>query len=441
MHTANTVDEHAVTRKVTRRIVPFLFLLYIISYLDRVNIGYAALQMNQELALNSEAFGFASGIFFLGYFLFEVPSNLLLNKFGARVWIGRILVTWGVVAIASAFAQSATQLYVLRFLLGVAEAGFFPGLILYLTQWFRKKDLATTIALFLAAIPVSFIVGAPLSTWMMDHIHWFDWSGWRWMIVLEGAPALVGGVLCFLYLTDRPSDATWLKPQERDWLMNELEQEKRARPAAPHHSSLKMMANPKVLYLAFIYFVTQCASLGISYWMPQIIKSFPQTLSHTQIGLVAMVPYAFTMIVMVWWSRRSDRKKERRLHAAVPLAITALTLLGIGLTTNPYLSMTMISLSLAALYASKSPFWALSTESLSTTTAAVSIAVINSIGNLGGFFGPYLIGYIKSLTHTATSGLMAFSGLFVISFLMTLFIRTTAQQAPVLPEAIGERNW
>lgn len=164
-------------------------------------------------------------------------------------------------------------------------------------------------------------------------------------------------------------------------------------------------------------------------------------MSHTQIGLVAMVPYAFTMIVMVWWSRRSDRKKERRLHAAVPLAITALTLLGIGLTTNPYLSMTMISLSLAALYASKSPFWALSTESLSTTTAAVSIAVINSIGNLGGFFGPYLIGYIKSLTHTATSGLMAFSGLFVISFLMTLFIRTTAQQAPVLPEAIGERNW
>lgn len=440
MHTENAIDERAVTRKVTQRIVPFLFVLYIISYLDRVNIGYAALQMNRELALSSEAFGFASGIFFIGYFLFEVPSNLLLSKFGARVWIGRILVTWGIVAILSAFAQNATQLYVLRFLLGVAEAGFFPGLILYLTQWFRTKDLATTIALFLAAIPVSFIVGAPLSTWIMDHIQWLNWSGWRWMIVLEGAPALIGGVLCFLYLTDRPSGAKWLKPQERAWLMTELEQEKRSRPSAKHHGSLKVMANPKVLYLAFIYFVSQCASLGISYWMPQIIKSFPQTLSHTQIGLVAMVPYAFTMIVMVMWSRRSDRLKERRLHAALPLAITALTLLGIGLTADPYLSIGLISLSLAALYASKSPFWALSTESLPPATAAVSIAVINSIGNLGGFFGPYLIGYIKSWTHTATSGIMAFSGLFVISFLMTLSIRSAWQQTPVLSEVIGEDN-
>ncbi|CAJ0796706.1 MFS transporter [Ralstonia holmesii] len=440
MQTANAIDERAVTRKITRRVIPFLFILYVISYLDRVNIGYAALQMNRELALSSEAFGFASGIFFIGYFLFEIPSNLLLNKYGARVWIGRILVSWGFVAMISAFAQNAMQLYVLRFLLGVAEAGFFPGLILYLTQWFRAKDLATTIALFLTAIPVSFIVGAPLSTWIMDHVQWFNWSGWRWMIVLEGVPALVGGVLCFLYLTDRPSEAKWLKPQERDWLLNELKREEQARPRVQHHGSLKAMANPRTLYLAFIYFVSQCASFGIGYWMPQIIKSFPQTLSHSQIGLVAMVPYAFMMVVMVLWSRRSDRLKERRLHSALPLAVTGLALLGLGLTANPYLSMLMISLSLAGLYASKSPFWALSTESLPTSTAAVSIAVINSVGNLGGFFGPYVIGYIKHWTHTATSGLMAFSGLFVISFFMTLCIRTGQQDAPALSEPIGEHN-
>ena len=440
MKAHNAIDESAVARKITRRIVPLLFVLYIISYLDRVNIGYAALQMNRELALTSEAFGFASGIFFIGYFVFEIPSNLMLTKYGARIWIGRILLTWGVVAMISAFAQNAMQLYVLRFLLGVAEAGFFPGIILYLTNWFRAKDLATTLALFLSAIPVSFIIGAPVSTWIMDHIQWFEWSGWRWMLFLEGVPALIGAIVCFLYLTDRPGDAKWLKPEEREWLTNELDRERKSRPHARHHGSLKAMANPKVLYLAFIYFVSQCASFGIGYWMPQIINSFPQALSHTQVGLVAMIPYTFTMIVMVLWSRRSDRLNERRLHSAAPLAITGLALLGVGLTTNPYMSMLMISLSLAGLYASKSPFWALSTEILPASTAAVSIAVINSVGNLGGFFGPYVIGYVKGWAHSTTAGFIAFSGLFVISFLMTLFIRTGQQHAQASTGAISEHN-
>ncbi|WP_244438787.1 MFS transporter [Paraburkholderia dilworthii] len=213
---ARPIDERVLVRKIAWRIIPFVFILYIISYLDRANIGYAALQMNRELALTSEAFGFAAGIFFIGYFLFEVPSNVMLNKHGARVWIARILVTWGIISIISAFVHNATQLYVLRFLLGVAEAGFFPGIIVYLTYWFRAKELATTVALFTAAIPVSYIIGAPLSTWIMDNVHWMNWSGWRWMLVLEGAPALIGGIMCFLYLTDRPADAKWLKPDERD---------------------------------------------------------------------------------------------------------------------------------------------------------------------------------------------------------------------------------
>jgi ACS family tartrate transporter-like MFS transporter len=417
------IDEHALVRKITWRIIPFVFILYIISYIDRANIGYAALQMNHELALSSEAFGFASGIFFIGYFLFEVPSNVMLNKFGARVWIARILVTWGIVSVGSAFVQNATQLYVLRFLLGVAEAGFFPGIIVYLTYWFRAKELATTVALFTAAIPVSYIIGAPLSTWVMDNAQWLNWSGWRWMLVLEGAPALVGGVLCFFWLTDRPTDAKWLKPHEREWLLNELANDRKARPNAKHFGSLEAMTNPKVLYLSFIYFVYQCGSLGVGYWMPQIIKGFSRTLSHTQVGLIAMVPYIVATIAMVMWSKSSDRRNERRLHSAIPLGVAAFALLGAGLATNPYVAVTMISLSLAGLYAFKSPFWALPTLFLSRSTAAVSIAVINSVGNLGGFVGPFAIGYIKGTGKSATPGLLFLSALLVASFLMTYFIR------------------
>jgi ACS family tartrate transporter-like MFS transporter len=434
------IDERALVRKIAWRIIPFVFILYIISYLDRANIGYAALQMNRDLELSSEAFGFASGIFFIGYFLFEVPSNVMLNKYGARVWIARILVTWGIVSVISAFAQNATQLYVLRFLLGVAEAGFFPGIIVYLTYWFRAKELATTVALFTAAIPVSYIIGAPLSTWIMDSVHWLDWSGWRWMLVLEGAPALVGGILCFVYLTDKPADAKWLRLEEREWLLNELANDRKARPNAKHLGALKVMPNPKVLYLSFIYFVYQCGSLGVGYWMPQIIKGFSKTLSHTQVGLIAMIPYVFATIVMVAWSRSSDRRSERRLHSAIPLAVAALALLGAGLATNPYVSITMISLSLGGLYAFKSPFWALPTLFLTRSTAAVSIAVINSVGNLGGFVGPFAIGYIKGTGQSATPGLLFLAALLVASFLMTFFIRINEQRATDARGAVANQS-
>lgn len=415
---ATGLDEAAVVRKITWKIIPFVFVLYVISYLDRANIGYAALQMNQELALSSEAFGFISGIFFIGYFLFEVPSNVMLNRFGARVWIARILITWGIVSVACGFVQNASQLYVLRFLLGVAEAGFFPGIIVYLTHWFRARELATTVALFTAAIPVSYIIGAPLSTWIMDTVHWFGWSGWRWMLVLEGAPAILGGIACFLYLTDKPKDAKWLTQQERDWLEAELENDRKARPAAAHLPLTQTLTNPRVLYLSLIYFVYQCGSLGVGYWMPQIISGFSTTLSHTQIGLIAMVPYIFATAAMILWSRRSDRKGERRLHSALPLAVAALGLLG-----NPYLSIAMIAITLAGLYAFKSPFWALPTLFLSRSTAAVSIAIINSIGNLGGFVGPFMIGYIKGKGNSATTGLLFLAALLVVAFLMTYLMR------------------
>lgn len=425
MSTPDANREKAIVRKVTRRIVPFVFFLYIISYLDRANIGYAALQMNAELALTSEAFGFISGIFFIGYFLFEVPSNVMLNKLGARVWIARILVTWGVVAAASAFVQNASQLYVLRFLLGVAEAGFFPGIIVYLTQWFRNKEIATTVALFTAAIPVSYILGAPMSTWIMDNIHWMQWSGWRWMLFLEGIPAVVFGVVCFYRLTDKPEQAKWLNADEKAWLTGELDRERQARKNVQHLSVWQAMKNGKIIYLSFIYFVYQCGSLGIGYWMPQIIKSLSGSSTHFEVGLIATVPYIVATLAMIMWSRSSDQRDERKLHSAIPLGVAAVAMYAAGSATDTVVAVALISIALSGLYAFKSPFWALPSLFLSRETASISIAVINSIGNLGGFVGPFMIGAIKgSGKATPTAALGFLSALLLVSFLMTLFMKT-----------------
>ena len=417
--------EERTTRKVFWRIIPFCFVLYIISYLDRANIGYAALQMNQELGLTSEAFGFASGIFFIGYFLFEVPSNVAMAKYGPRIWMARILVTWGIVSVVTAFVQTTWQLYGLRFLLGVAEAGFFPGIIIYLTQWFRKRDQATTIALFTAAIPVSYLIGAPLSTWTMDVFNGVAGiTGWRWMLLLEGAPAVLGGIACYALLTDRPEQARWLKPEEKAWLAGELERERLAQgPAVKYLGTWQAISNSKVLYLSAIYFVYQCGSLGVGYWMPQIIKGFAGHLSNTQIGLIAMLPYAVATVGMVLWSRRSDRKDERKMHSAWPLLLSAVTLTVASLVSSPAIAMVCIAAALTGLYAFKAPFWAVPTLFLSRGSAAVSIAAINSIGNLGGFVGPYAIGKAKDLTGSAAGGLTFLAVLLFLAFAMMALMR------------------
>lgn len=414
--------EARTTRKVLWRIIPFIFTLYIISYIDRANIGYAALQMNHELALSSEAFGFAAGVFFIGYFLFEVPSNIALSRFGARIWIGRILLSWGIVAVLGAFVRNATELYVLRFLLGVAEAGFFPGIIIYLTHWFRAKDQATSVALFTAAIPVSYLIGAPLSTWIMDNVTGFGMSGWRWMILLEGLPAILGGIACFCFLTDRPEQAKWLSAQEKAWLTGELAKDRLQRPNIQKLSTLQAIANPKVLWLALIYFVYQAGSLGVGYWMPQIIKELSGSLSNFEIGVLAMAPYGFATIAMILWSMHSDRTGERQLHSALPLLIAALALAASGFTRSALLSIALIGIALAGLYAFKSPFWSLPSLFLTRSTAAISIASINSIGNLGGFAGPYMIGLMKGWTGSQKGGLLFLSALLLLAFALTYFI-------------------
>jgi ACS family tartrate transporter-like MFS transporter len=421
--TGTSTIEKTTLRKVFWRIVPYTFLLYVISYLDRANLGYAALEMNKDLALSAEAFGFAGGIFFIGYFLFEVPSNVALQKYGSRIWISRILLTWGIVAFVTGFAQNATQLYCLRFLLGVAEAGFFPGIIIYLTYWFRLKEQATTVAFFTAAIPVSYLLGAPLSTWVMDNVSGLGLQGWRWMLILEGIPAVAAGIFNYFYMTDRPEKAKWLTEEERSWLIAELAIDHEKRKNVEHLGLWQAISNPKVLFLSAIYFIYQVGNLGIGLWMPQIIQSFGQQLSHFQIGLVAMIPYAVATVIMVLWSKNSDRTGERQMHTAVPLLIGGLALAATGLTHNAYISVALISIALAGIYAFKSPFWSLPGLFLSRSTAAVSIAAINAIGNLGGFVGPYVMGAAKTWTGSALGGLIFLAVLLILSFFMTWFMR------------------
>lgn len=427
MSTTSLSDERfakRTVRKITLRIIPFVFLLYIVNYIDRANIGYAALQMNAELGLTSQAFGLAAGLFFIGYFLCEVPSNVMLAKFGARRWIARILLTWGALTVVMAFVQTDWQLYLIRFLLGVAEAGFFPGIIIYLGCWFRGKELASTMALFIASIPVSYIIASPLSTWIMHSINWGGVSGWRWMFVLEGVPAVVLGVVCYFALTERPKDAKWLTARERDWITAELEREQMAKAGTTAHLSIwRTLANPKVLYLGAIYFVYQVGSLGIGYWLPQIIKHFSGSLTTVQIGFIGMVPYIVATVAMIAWSRRSDRKNERKMHSYIPMGIAAIAMFLAAVLESPVLMIASISIALAGLYSFKSPFWAVPGQFLSLATAGTAIAAINSIGNLGGFAGPYALGLLIDTTGSAEAGLYFFAGLLVVSTVMMAALR------------------
>src|SRR6266702_3776964 len=363
--------ERAVIAKTYWRVIPLCFVLYIFSYINRANIAYAALHMNQELGLSSEAFGLASGLFFIGYFLVEVPSNLALLRFGPRIWITRILVSWGIVSAATAFVQTPMQFYVLRFLLGAAEAGFFPGILIYLSMWFRVRARATTISLFTAAIPVSYLIAAPVSTFLMTHVSGLGYSGWRWMLFLESLPALLGGVVTWFVLTDRPEQAKWLSPAERSWLAAELERDEGT--GRRQLGTLAAVSDPKVLYLVVIYFIYQCGSLGIGYWFP--------------------------------------------------LLIGGLALAGLLLTDSIVLSLLLITVSLTGMYAFKAPFWALPGLFLSRSTVAVSIAAINCTGNLGGFAGPYLIGTIKGHGGSAIAGLVALAALTLLAAVMTFLIR------------------
>jgi ACS family tartrate transporter-like MFS transporter len=411
MTPATPAIERRTIRKVRARIIPFLFVLYVVAFLDRVNVGFAALTMNKALAITSQQFGFLAGIFFLGYFFFEIPSNLLLHKLGARVWIARILVSWGLVSLCTGFAQSAMHVYIVRFLLGIAEAGFFPGMILYLTYWFRQREQAQAVALFMAALPVSNVIGAPISGLILDHIHWFGIGSWRWLLVLEAIPAIVLGVATWLLLPNRPEEARFLHRDEKDWLHGELARES-ARQAPL--SATRALASGRVWHLAAIYFALIVGLYVMSFWLPQVVKGLSARYSNTTVGVLVMIPHLVGLAIMLMVSRHSDRTGERRFHVALPAVAAAIALLTVGLVHSPVLSIVLLAVMATGIYSFLGPFWALPSQFLTGYAAASGIALVNSVGNLGGFVGPYMIGSLTRWTGSMYWGL-AFAGLSLLA--------------------------
>ena len=385
-------------RKLQLRLLPFLFLLYVIAFVDRINIGFAALTMNKELAMTSQQFGFAAGVFFFGYCLFEVPSNLLLHKIGARIWIARILITWGILAALTGFVHTVHHLYVLRFLLGLAEAGYFPGIVLYLTYWFRQREQARVLALFMTALPVTSIVGAPISGLILDHAHWLAIGSWRWLLILEGFPAILFGLLAYFVLPNRPSDAKFLTSEERVWLGASLRCEEEKKLLQGHYSVVQALLNPRVLCLGIIEMGIVTCSYTLNFWAPQLIKSLSGHYSNTAVGLMVMIPYVLGAVVMVLVSRSSDRKLERRYHAGIPVMVGGIALLLMGVFHSPVAIVALLSLLAIGAYGWCAPFFALPCEFLTGSAVAAGVALINSIGNIGGFIGPYAIGVVSGWT-------------------------------------------
>jgi MFS transporter, ACS family, tartrate transporter len=427
--------ETQTVRKVTLRIIPFVLILFVVNALDRNNIGFAALTMNKELGITSQQYGLIAGVFFFGYFIFEIPSNLLLHRIGPRVWIARILITWGIVTVLAGFAQTAHQLYAARFLLGFAEAGYFPGIILYLTYWFRQRQLAQMVALFLTANPVANIVGAPFSGLILDHAHWLGLSSWRWLLILDGVPAVVGGVLTYFLLPNGPSEASFLTPKERDWITSELAREGQQKLASGRLTVTRAVVNRRVWHLTAIYFTGCVGFYSMIFWMPQLLRVLAGQYSNTDIGLLVMIPYLVGLPVMVLMGRSSDLRLERRYHAAVPLAsaATALVLLGTIAPSSVLIAVALWCVVASGIFSFWGPFWALPNEFLTGYSAAAGIALINCFGNLGGFVGPYSIGALWDRTGSSKAGLI-FVGLslFTSAMLFLALREKSALQAGVV---------
>jgi len=441
----DTVYRNA-SAKAARRLIPFLILCYFVAYLDRVNAGFAALTMNKELGLTAEMFGFGVGIFFFGYFIFEVPSNLILEKIGARRWIARIMISWGVISVGFAFVptisailqgaaglsffDNARTFYLMRFVFGAAEAGFFPGIILYLTYCFTANERARWVGAFMAAIPLSQAIGGPISGLILDTFDGtFALSGWQWLFVIEGVPAMLVGSWVLSYLTDRPRDAAWLEADERSALQATLDEERERREAIRKYSLAEALRNPRVLGLSLVYFGCTSGNYGLSYWLPQIVKGTATDLGldhatgipiNSLTGYLVAVPFVCGVVAMVWWTRHSDATRERVWHVAGPASVGGLSLIAAAYLGNPVLAAIALVVGAMGVYSATSTFWTLPTGFLTGSAAAGGIALINSIGNLGGFVGPYAIGWIKDATGATNLGLVVLAACLLVSGLVTI---------------------
>jgi ACS family tartrate transporter-like MFS transporter len=413
--------EAATMRRVTWRLMPFLVFAYLLCYIDRVNVGFASLQMNKAVGIDPKIYGLGAGIFFIGYFLLEVPSNLALERFGARKWIARIMLSWGVVSGAFALISGPTSFLVLRFLLGVAEAGFFPGIILYMTYWYPAEYRAKMVGIFMVAIPVAGLIGSPISGAILGMDGVLGLGGWQWIFILEALPTIVLGVMAFAYLTDRPANATWLTAEQKAWLIAKLEAERRRTARVPHMSVWKVLANKYVLIMALVYAGAAGASTSLALWMPQLVKSFG--LTNFETGLVNAVPFGIAAVWMILWGRSSDRSGERVWHNALPLMWMVLALLATFLAIGHMWPMiALLTLIAAGTYASKGPFWALSSEWLGPAVAAAGLAQINALGNLSGFFFNYAIGWIKDETGSFPMALLPIAAVATIGTICLLAI-------------------
>jgi D-galactonate transporter len=407
-------------RRIAWRLIPFLMVCYVGAYLDRVNVGFAKLQMLNDLQFSETIYGLGAGVFFIGYFLFEVPSNLMLQRVGARIWIARIMITWGIISACFAFVSTPLQFYILRFLLGAAEAGFYPGVILYLTYWIPSHRRSQMIALFMTAIPVAGIVGGPLSGWIMEYFNGYQaLAGWKWLFLLEAIPSIVLGVATLFYLTDGPSKARWLSDREKAVVLGALDAQTQSSESILRTAG-EVFRNPRMLLMCVIYFCVIMGQYGLTFWMPTLVKAAGVT-GVLQIGMFSAIPYTFAVVVMISAGRSSDRTRERRWHLIVPMLAGALGYMIVA-AAGGNVTFALIGLSLAAAgVITPGPlFWALPSAFLAGTAAAAGIAAINAFAGLAGFVSPYLIGYLRDVTGTSTIAMYTSAAVLVVGALAIL---------------------
>lgn len=432
METASDRLQSAVVSRLIWRLMPFLFLLYIVAYLDRINVSFGVLQMRSQLGLSDLVYGRAAGIFFAGYFFFQLPSNLILEKVGVRRWISGLMILWGVISCLMIFIRGPLSFYSMRFLLGAAEAGFFPGMILYMKRWFPAQSRGRAVAWFMTANPIAGIVGSPISGALLN-LHGAGFAGWQWMFLMEGLPAIVLGAIVFLILPDTPREATWLKDDERAWLLEKLERERQEEARVPQGSFWAVLVSPRIWMLSLVYFGVSTTMYGVTLWLPTVIRAL-SGLSYFWTGAVAVLPFLVTVIVMVWVGMRSDRTGERRWHTAIPAFVAGAFLVVAGYGTSTIVVVAAIGLGLACAESMVGPFWAMATSRLEGLSAAAAIAVINSLANLGGYFGPDIIGLFRTSNGGFRGGLLAIAATVALSGATALIVgRNTPPKAVIRP--------